>query len=387
MRAKLWHFVLGLIWAMVADAFKSSVINPFPMKQKHTRMTPDGIPRATPKTKTIRVLSAVTAAESGEERAKLLSFPLTIWRFTRPHTLIGSALAIPAIHAMAAPSYTAAASVSSLVSIIYTTTAALFMNLYITGLNQITDVEIDKINKPNLPIPTGDLSIKKATYVVLVALAASLWMGTMHAKFATQGLNVALWGSGILGTLYSLPPFRLKRFPLLAAFCIVAVRGSIINAGFYAHAKHAVFGEQAGSVLYYLLKDPVCTLSSLFFGIFGIVIALMKDVPDVAGDEQAKVRTFSVRIGQKRIFKSMKRLLSVLFLLFGIGFIRGGLDTTVRTTAVIRMIIGTFALVAGISVKMKANNVNPEDSKEVYQYYMYLWKLFYGSYLMLPFAR
>lgn len=113
----------------------------------------------------------------------------------------------------------------------------------------------------------------------------------------------------------------------------------------------------------------------------------MKDVPDVAGDEQAKVRTFSVRIGQKRIFKSMKRLLSVLFFLFGIGFIRRGLDTTVRTTTVVRMIIGTLALVAGISVKIKANNINPEDSEEVYQYYMYLWKLFYGSYLLLPFAR
>lgn len=276
MRAKLWHFLLGLIWATVADAFKSPVINPFPIrvKQKHTRRTTDGISKSTLKTKTIQVLSAVTTAESGEERSKLLSFPLVIWRFTRPHTLIGSALAIPAIHAMAAPSYTAAASVSSIVSIIYTTTAALFMNLYITGLNQITDVEIDKINKPNLPIPTGDLSIKQATYVVFVALAASLWMGAMHTKFATQGLNVALWGSGILGTLYSLPPFRLKRFPLLAAFCIVAVRGSIINAGFYAHAKHAVFSEQAGSVLYYLLNDPVCTLSSLFFGIFGIVVSI-----------------------------------------------------------------------------------------------------------------
>lgn len=390
MAAKSWLFLIGIILLLVqtrTEAFKIPMTNPLPTNQKHAKFISQVKSKVASRTKSLRSLSAATTAVSGDGRSRFLSFPLVIWRFTRPHTLIGSALAIPAIHAMAAPSYSAALSIPSLASILYTTTSALLMNLYITGLNQITDVDIDKINKPDLPIPTGDLSIKQATYVVLVALVLSLWMGATHPKFSTSGLNVALWGSGILGTLYSLPPFRLKRFPLLAAFCIVAVRGSIINAGFFAHAKCAVFGEPVGSVVYHLVNNPVCTLSSIFFGVFGIVIALMKDVPDVAGDEQAKVRTFSVRVGQKRIFGAMKRLLSSLFLLFGAGFIQGGLKTTVKTTAVIRMAIGTFALMAGISVEKKANNVDPENSKDVYEYYMYLWKLFYGSYLALPFAR
>nr|XP_029146024.1 probable homogentisate phytyltransferase 2, chloroplastic isoform X5 [Arachis hypogaea] len=30
--------------------------------------------------------------------------------------------------------------------------AALFMNIYIVGLNQLSDIEIDKINKPYLPL-------------------------------------------------------------------------------------------------------------------------------------------------------------------------------------------------------------------------------------------
>jgi len=390
MTAKLWLFVVGIILVLVetcTDAFNMPMTNSFPASQRHATLIFDPKFKAMSRTKSLRALSAATAVESSDKSSRLLSFPLVIWRFTRPHTLIGSALAIPAIHAMAAPSYSSALSIPSLASILYTTTSALLMNLYITGLNQITDVEIDKINKPHLPIPAGDLSIKQGTYVVLVALVLSLWMGTNHPKFATPGLNVALWGSGILGTLYSLPPFRLKRFPLLAAFCIVAVRGFIINAGFFAHAKYAVFGEPVGSVLYHLTNNPACTLSSIFFGVFGIVIALMKDVPDVVGDEQAKVRTFSVRVGQKRIFGVTKRLLTSLFLLLGAGFIRGGLNATVRTTAVTRMALGAFSLMAGISVEKKANNVNPEDSGGVYEYYMYLWKLFYVSYLALPFVR
>jgi len=337
--------------------------------------------------KSLGKISAIRAAESENTVSSFFSFPRLVWRFTRPHTLIGSALAIPAIHALAAPSYAALFSSTSLISMFYTMACALLMNLYITGLNQITDVEIDKINKPYLPIAAGDLSIKHATWIVLIALALSLGMGALHPQLATPGLNLALWGSGILGTFYSLPPFRLKRFPLLAALCIVAVRGTVINAGFFAHAKYAVFGNPIRSVLYYLMNDAACKLSCIFFGIFGIVIALMKDVPDVAGDEKAKIRTMSVRMGQKRIFSAMKSLLTALFVIFGVSFIKGGLTATVRTTAFLRVIVGIFGLIGGISVEKKAFQVNPEDSKDVYQYYMHLWKLFYLSYIALVFAK
>lgn len=148
---------------------------------------------------------------------------------------------------------------------------SLLMNLYITGLNQITDVEIDKINKPKLPIAAGDLSPKAANIIVTISLILSLAMGMCHPTLGSQGLNVALWASGILGTLYSLPPFRLKRFPFLAAFCIVSVRGAVINAGFYAHAKAVAFGIET-TVLSCLRNDVRCFLSSAFFAVFGIVI-------------------------------------------------------------------------------------------------------------------
>lgn len=74
------------------------------------------------------------------------SFPLVLWRFTRPHTIIGSAIAIPSIFLLAAPTYQSFFTMRSFFSLIYAAIPSLFMNLYITGLNQITDVEIDKIN-------------------------------------------------------------------------------------------------------------------------------------------------------------------------------------------------------------------------------------------------
>ena len=314
-------------------------------------------------------------------------FPIVLWRFTRPHTLIGSGLAIPAIQMLAAPSFEAALSSANLIAALYALFPALLMNLYITGLNQITDVEIDKVNKPNLPLAAGIMTMKTAIITVLVSLIVSLSMGVAHPVLGSQGLNVALWGSGILGTMYSLPPFRLKRFPLLAAFCIVAVRGTIINAGFFAHAKAAAFGMPSATALSCLFGDVKCGLSSLFFGVFGIVIALMKDVPDVRGDKLSNVRTLSVRIGQKRVFRAMQRLLMGLFFTVGAGFFRGAVLAPSTLISSFRGIIAVASVLAGLSVWNEAKGVDAEDPKEVYGFYMHLWKLFYLSYLALPFVR
>lgn len=270
------------------------------------------------------------------------------------------------------------------------------MNLYITGLNQITDVEIDKVNKPYLPIASGMLSMRHAVVTVVLALVTSLAMGMSSSFGDTQGLNVALWGSAILGTLYSLEPLRLKRFPALAAFCIVAVRGAIINASFYAHAKAAATAGltnapgAATTVWGCLATDRACFLSSLFFGVFGLVIALMKDVPDVVGDRLANVKTFSVRLGQAQVFTGMRKLLSGLFWGVGAAFVQQAVraaSTSRPGLVVCRLVTAAAAAWAGWSVRQESQGVNPEDSDQVYTYYMHLWKLFYMSYLVLPFAR
>lgn len=318
---------------------------------------------------------------------KKTSFPIALWKFTRPHTLIGSALAIPSLHMLAAPSFAAAFSTPNLHAALFAMIPSLLMNLYITGLNQITDVEIDRINKPNLPLVTGEMSKKTAIVTVIVALILSIALSLSNPALSSNGLNVALWGSGILGTMYSLEPFRLKRFPLLAAFCIVAVRGTIINAGFFAHARQAAFGVSGATVANCLTGDLTCQLSSLFFGVFGIVIALMKDVPDVRGDAQANIRTLSVRIGQKRIFHSMRRLLTGLFFVYGAGFAKGAMTAPSTLLSVCRGGVAAASICAGFSVRKESQTVDPEDPKEVYGFYMHLWKLFYLSYLALPFVR
>lgn len=91
------------------------------------------------------------------------------------------------------------------------------------------------------------------------------------------------------------------------------VRGSFINAGFFLQAKSAVLGEKLAaptspSAALAVCRDmaakyPEAVAVTAFFAVFGMVIALMKDVPDVKGDTEHDIKSFSVRQGPAAMFR------------------------------------------------------------------------------------
>ena len=210
-------------------------------------------------------------------RTDAMRLPRALWQFTRPHTLIGSALSIPALYLFAAPT-PGHLSVAQLPCILFALAPSLLVNIYIVGLNQITDVEIARVNKPNLPLAAGSLSMQEAKVFAALCLAGGLIVacGFPSAAFATLPLRQTLLASVIIGTAYSLDPIRLKRFPLFAALCILTVRGAVVNVGFFAHARMACFGASVPNTFMLPFESLRCGLATLFFAIYGSVIALMK---------------------------------------------------------------------------------------------------------------
>ena len=89
-----------------------------------------------------------------------------LWRFTRPHTLIGSALCIPALLAFSAPPGQLLSAPLGY-ALLWALVPSLLINLYITGLNQLYDIELDRVNKPTLPLAAGDMSPAVGTAIVL----------------------------------------------------------------------------------------------------------------------------------------------------------------------------------------------------------------------------
>lgn len=230
---------------------------------------------------------------------KLQQFIVDIWDFSRPHTLVGSALSLVSLY-MFSSDRSQWLSSNFFSSLLLALIPSLLMNIYITGLNQITDVDIDRINKPYLPIASGRFSVKTGTIIILSCLTISL----VFASKSDYYLRATLLGSGLLGTVYSLPPFRLKRFPLLAAICILVVRGSLVNLGFFFSGKLRVMKQNVSLSLFEAAKSyPESVMITVFFAIFGVVIALMKDVPDVNGDVVGKISSFSVQFGPRRMLR------------------------------------------------------------------------------------
>ncbi|KAJ7979440.1 Homogentisate phytyltransferase 1, chloroplastic-like [Quillaja saponaria] len=94
--------------------------------------------------------------------------------------------------------------------------AAFFMNIYIAGLNQLTDIDIDKVNKQYLPLASGEYSVGTGAIIVISSAILSFWLGLI---VGSQPLFLALFISFVLGTAYSinLPLLRWKRFAMVAA--------------------------------------------------------------------------------------------------------------------------------------------------------------------------
>jgi homogentisate phytyltransferase / homogentisate geranylgeranyltransferase len=340
---------------------------------------------------------------SSDMRQNMLT---TIWKFSRPHTIVGSGLSVLCVFLFAS-SMATWRTMLFWTSLYKAAVPALFMNLYITGLNQVlldpsqslalllfialymqvTDVEIDKVNKPYLPIPAGDLSIAQGSVIVLASLVASLILGASQP----WPLQFTLLSSALLGTMYSLPPFRLKRYPLLAALCILVVRGSVVNVGFFLHAKAVLFNQNVPSIMAGLKAFPECIAATVFFAFFGLVIAIMKDVPDVKGDALYSIPTFSVRVGAKRVFRIS--WLMLVSLLGGASVATAAsIPAILSSTTSLTKVLAKIALSTGLGgmawdVRRRARQVETDSDSEVFSFYMYVWNIFYACYLLLPLLK
>lgn len=323
------------------------------------------------------------------------NFLNVVWKFSRPHTIVGSIISIVSLF-LYATDVSAWTSPKFLRGLLAAVVPSLFMNVYITGLNQITDVEIDKINKPYLPIASGELSKQNGVNVVIFSLILSCWL----IRNAAWPLQVAVLGSCFLGSCYSLPPVRLKQFPLLAAVCILVVRGTLINMGFYLQAKlqmnpimHSMNIKDA------ILAYPQSIAVTAFFAIFGLVIALMKDTPDVEGDLSNGIRSFSVQMGAARMFRISWKLLFGLTSATSAYFLYTASIAETILIRVPRILVGVVLGLFSVDLRKKAIEVlspytdgilktsGADFNKSIFAYYMYVWKIFYGCYLLLPFAK
>ncbi|KAL5545616.1 hypothetical protein UlMin_005303 [Ulmus minor] len=308
-------------------------------------------------------------AESDPVVDKVSAFRDACWRFLRPHTIRGTTLGSIALVSRALIENPNLIKWSLLFKAFSGLFALLCGNGYIVGINQIYDIGIDKVNKPYLPIAAGDLSVQSAWLLVIsFALTGLLIVGLNFGPFITSLYCLGLF----LGTIYSVPPFRMKRFPVAAFLIIATVRGFLLNFGVY-YATRAALG------LAFEWSSPVAFITT-FVTLFALVIAITKDLPDVEGDRKFQISTFATKLGVRNIAYLGSGLLLLNYIaaiaaaIYMPQAFKRNLMIPIHAALALSLVYQTWLL-------EQANYTK----EAIAGFYRFIWNLFYSEYIIFPF--
>jgi 4-hydroxybenzoate polyprenyltransferase len=246
----------------------------------------------------------------------------------RPFTLVAPALgfmsgALTAIGAAPREPWAAALLTAPLVG----AAMAALLNAGNNALNQIYDLDIDRVNKPKRPLPSGRLTIPQVwwftntTYALALLLAWLVAPGGRHECFWLVAIAV------VCTYLYSVPPFRTKRLGIWANVTIAIPRGVLLKVAGWSAVKTIVGVEP-----WYI---------GCIFGLFLLGATTTKDFADMEGDRRGGCRTLPIQYGVRRAAWMISPSFVIPFVMINVG-------------AAVRVLTGNFWLLQILGAVMTA---------------------------------
>lgn len=156
---------------------------------------------------------------------------------------------------------------------------------YTQILNDYYDRDIDAINEPYRPIPSGAISLPQVVIQVWVLLLAGIGVAYALDQWAGHEfptITALAIGGSFLSYIYSAPPLKLKQNGWVGSFALGA---SYIAIPWWT--GHALFGE----------LDSTIVLLTLFYSFSGLGIAIINDFKSVEGDRQLGLQSLPVMFG------------------------------------------------------------------------------------------
>jgi len=159
---------------------------------------------------------------------------------------------------------------------------------YTQTLNDYYDREIDAINEPYRPIPSGAIPLGQVKAQILVLLVAGLavaWGLDRWAGHTTPVLLMLALGGSLVSYIYSAPPLKLKQNGWLGNYALGA---SYIALPWWA--GQALFGRLTWTT----------ALLTLAYSLAGLGIAVVNDFKSVEGDRAMGLKSLPVVFGTQR---------------------------------------------------------------------------------------
>jgi 4-hydroxybenzoate polyprenyltransferase len=233
-----------------------------------------------------------------------------LFEFSRPFTLVAPALGFASGSVTAAGAFPREAwSADLVVYPLIGLTMAAVLNAASNGLNQIYDLDIDRINKPKRPLPSGRLTMTGAwalticSYVIALVLAWMVAPGGRHECFWIVVIAT------VITVVYSVPPFRTKRLGVWANLTIAIPRGVLLKVAGWSAVKTVLAVEP-----WYI---------GGIFGLFLLGASTTKDFADMEGDARGGCRTLPIIYGVRRAAWMISPSFVVPFLMISVGAAAG----------------------------------------------------------------
>jgi chlorophyll synthase len=156
---------------------------------------------------------------------------------------------------------------------------------YTQTINDYYDREIDAINEPYRPIPSGAISlgqVKVQIWGLLIAGLAVSWGLDVWAGHSTPVLFLLALGGSFVSFIYSAPPLKLKQNGWLGNYALGA---SYIALPWWA--GQALFGQLTWAT----------ALLTLAYSLAGLGIAVVNDFKSVEGDRALGLQSLPVAFG------------------------------------------------------------------------------------------
>ena len=155
-------------------------------------------------------------------------------------------------------------------------------------INDYYDRDIDAINEPYRPIPSGAIAlwqVKVQIWLLLLAGLAAAWGLDRWAQHDRPILLLLALGGSFMSFIYSAPPLKLKQNGWLGNYALGA---SYIALPWWA--GQALFGE---------LSWATAALT-LAYSLAGLGIAVVNDFKSVEGDKALGLQSLPVVFGVKK---------------------------------------------------------------------------------------
>ena len=276
-----------------------------------------------------------------------------LWLFTRPHAFIGTCIEALALYILAL----SAANSAEFSGFVVCFLAIIAMHIYGMGVNQLADMEVDRINKPFLPLISGSISITEGKWITFATGVIALIIGSIYSLHLLGTLTLLMF----MLTTYSLPPTHFKNHWLSAALVIALSRSLIFGAGYFFVFTDGLSPKEWPPLAVGLLG---------FIFVFTGIIALTKDVPDLKGDRKFAIQSLASLLGEEKTLKLGFGVLLSLFIATGLLGCLGVFGNSWLIFA-----IGHTLQIALLTHYFR--RVNHSRHKELVSYYMSLWNLFY----------